>query len=401
MAKSQPNPGVTVEELLDLIPSDLIEELSESLQVDKWVKKLKAGTLFKLILFSILSSERLSLRMMEDSFSDPLFQALAPDLEQDQIGWTGIRDRLIHVKSSFFQKIYEAVFQQASQLYGQERLAGYHIRRYDSTMIATFSHLLEGMKVGNTKLGKTQIKLTTEFTDGFLIKMTLFKNQTYLSEERALKAVISSNKGLPTDIHVFDRGLQSRKTFAEFDTDQMLFVGRLNQNPRFQFIRPHWQDDGQQDSDELEFIQDSVIQVYDHPRKLIDKEFRLVQYRAKKEQTMFFFLTNVWDISASEVAAIYKSRWDIEVLFRFLKQEMNLTHFVCNQANAIQVMLYCTLISAMLLLIYKKQNGITSYKRAKIQFFKELLYSALLDILNSPQASLEFKNKLFLFIQRE
>ena len=145
---------VTVQQLLELIPTELLDELSESLLVDKWVKKLKASALFKLILFSILSSERLSLRLMEDNFSDPLFQALTPQMEGNQVGWTGIRERLIHVKSSFFQKIYEAVFQHALQLYGQERLAGYYIKRYDSTMVATFSHLLEGMKVGNTKLGK-------------------------------------------------------------------------------------------------------------------------------------------------------------------------------------------------------------------------------------------------------
>ena len=68
-----------------------------------------------------------------------------------------------------------------------------------------------------------------------------------------------------------------------------------------------------------------------------------------------------------------------------MKQEMNLTHFVCNDANAIQNMLYFTMIAAMLVLIYKKRNGIRSFKMAKIQFFKELTYSILLDILEEPQ----------------
>lgn len=57
---------------------------------------------------------------------------------------------------------------------------------------------------------------------------------------------------------------------------------------------------------------------------------------------------------------------------------MNLTHFVCNDMNAIQVMIYTTLITAMLILIYKKKNGIKSYKIAKIQFFKELEAAILL-----------------------
>ena len=401
MAKLKKPKEVSVDDLMDLIPEDLLTELTKSLAVDKWVKKLKAGSLFKLILFNLLSTERLSLRLMEANFSDPVFQALAPELDDDQIAWTGIRDRLIHVNSEFFQKIYEAVFQHAAHIYGDKGLAGYHIKRYDSTMIATFSHLLEGMKVGNTKLGKTQVKLTTEFTEGFLIKMAFFKDQAHLSEERALKEVIQDSAATPMDVHVFDKGLKSRRTFDEFDEDHLLFVTRLNKSPRFNFIRPHWQDDALQDNDELEFIQDSVVQLYTNGHQILDKHFRLVQYKVKKEDSMLYFLTNVWDLSALEIATIYRSRWDIEVLFRFLKQEMNLTHFVCNDTNAIQVMLYCTMIAAMLILIYKKENKITSYKKAKIQFFKELLYSILLDIMQNPQANTDFKKKLIHFLQRE
>lgn len=84
-----------------------------------------------------------------------------------------------------------------------------------------------------------------------------------------------------------------------------------------------------------------------------------------------------------------------------MKQEMNLTHFVCNDANAIQNMLYFTMIAAMLVLIYKKRNGIRSFKMAKIQFFKELTYSILLDILEEPQGVDWLKQNMKKFIQRE
>ena len=50
-----------------------------------------------------------------------------------------------------------------------------------------------------------------------------------------------------------------------------------------------------------------------------------------------FFLINILDLPAETVAEIYRRRWEIEVFFRFLKQEMNFTHFVCNDSNAIQV----------------------------------------------------------------
>ena len=125
--------AISVKELLELIPPELIDDLAHQYQADKWVKKLKASYFFKLILFSLLNSERLSLRIMEENYEDPLFQALAPALVADTVAWTGIRDRLINIKSVFFQKLYESVYNRARELYGGKRLEGYHIRTVSYT----------------------------------------------------------------------------------------------------------------------------------------------------------------------------------------------------------------------------------------------------------------------------
>lgn len=53
------------------------------------------------------------------------------------------------------------------------------------------------------------------------------------------------------------------------------------------------------------------------------------------------------------ISDYYKSRWDIEVFFRFLKQELTTAHLVSLNKNGTQVMIYMTLIAAMMLLIYK------------------------------------------------
>lgn len=96
-----------------------------------------------------------------------------------------------------------------------------------------------------------------------------------------------------------------------------------------------------------------------------------------------------------------KVRWDIEVLFRFIKQEMNSTHFVCNDTNAIQTMLYSTLITSMLLLVYKKLNKIRSYKIAKIRFLKELQATVMLRIIEATDGNYWMKHNLKCYIQNE
>ena len=64
-------------------------------------------------------------------------------------------------------------------------------------------------------------------------------------------------------------------------------------------------------------------------------------------------MTNEFELSAKEIADYYRKRWDIEVFFRFLKQELNLSHLVSMNKNGIEVMIYMTMIASMLLLIYK------------------------------------------------
>ena len=192
-------PKVSVSEILELIPESFIQKLATDLVVDKWAKKFTANAIFKLVLFSTLSSERLSLRVMEEKSSDPIFKSMVPALAEDKVTWGGIRDRLSKVDPIFFQRLYEYVYKMASDKYGSESLSKLHIKRYDSTMIATYAHLLSGMKVGNTSKNKTQVKFTTELKDDFLIKMTFHQDQPHLSEERALKEAVEKDSSKDTD----------------------------------------------------------------------------------------------------------------------------------------------------------------------------------------------------------
>ncbi len=352
LSKKSRSEKVSAKTLIGLIPNTLIKKLTQELSTDKWVKKLDSHSFFNLLLFSILSSDRLSLRIMEDNFKDPLFQLLSGELKEVNIAHTGIRDRLININVDFFKSIYEYLYQEIAKHYSNQTLSCYNIKRYDSTMIATFSHLLTGIKVGNTSLGKEQVKMTMEFKNDFLIRSNFYSDQKHLSEETALKEVItefSTDEIVKNDtrknIHVFDKGLKSRKTFENFDNDNIKFVTRLNQEPRYKIISPNLiakTSDEYYDTNELEFIHDLNVQLYKNGHNdLTTHSFRLIEFYIKdksKKTKKISFLTNIDDISHNEIADIYRHRWDIEVLFRFMKQEMNLSHFVCNNANAIQIM---------------------------------------------------------------
>ena len=73
---------------------------------------------------------------------------------------------------------------------------------------------------------------------------------------------------------------------------------------------------------------------------------------------------------------------------------MNLNHLISSEVNAIESVLYITLIAAMLILIYMAKNNFKSYKQTKIRFFNELQATLLIDFINT-QGGVDFIKERF------
>ncbi len=84
------------------------------------------------------------------------------------------------------------------------------------------------------------------------------------------------------------------------------------------------------------------------------------------------FITNLMDEDAYVIAEWYKQRWEIEVFFKFIKQHLHASHLVSRTENGMKVMIYMTMITAVLLLAYKKINRMKGYKIMKLKFETEL-----------------------------
>ena len=303
---------VLVSDLLNLIDQDYLSAIAQELQADKWVIKLKTKTVFNLLIYSLLESTRVSLRGMEANYSTAIFKAIEGLAVEDTTAHSSIRDRLTQINSSYFENVYERVYQMIGEHYDQPTLSKYNIKRYDSTMIHVFGHLMNGMRVGNSSKNKLQVKLTTELENDFGVRMKFFSDQPHLSEETSLKEVIQAAQHDKKDLIVFDRGLKSRQTFKDFSNKNTQFVTRLNPNVRYESQKRH-QPLPSIEHDEISIITDDIVYLYGDGNKLIEHEFRLIEVKTKNDDKTLFFLTNVLDLSAYLVAYIYRQRWQIEV----------------------------------------------------------------------------------------
>lgn len=355
---------MTVEQLLDLIPKKKLEFLSTHTKVDHQVKKLHGAIVFKLILFSMLNSNRLSLRVMEAYLKSAHFKNFA-GLDGLDAKYNSIRDRISTMDCTYFEKLFELIFKS----YNKHLKEHSSISKVDSTFISIPTKLLDwGMRNGGFKHLR-HIKLTISVKGTLPCSVQLYTSQTFVNENIALPDAILKNKFLQESVVVFDRGLQTRKKFAEFSKKNILFVGRAKVDIDYRITkRRAIKKDG---SDSLRIVEDVEVKLISEGAVMSDT-FRLVKAEIIKTKAPIYFITNYFDVPASEIAAIYKQRWEIEVFFKFLKQHLNLKHIISRNENAMKVMIYMTLILAILILVYKKENQIPGHKIAKLKFEIEL-----------------------------
>lgn len=101
---------------------------------------------------------------------------------------------------------------------------------------------------------------------------------------------------------------------------------------------------------------DQIIEItVDEQGKSSKLKLRKVTFYDRVLKRKFEFLTNLFEMRADLIAAIYKLRWQIELLFKQLKQNFPLKYFLGDNENAIKIQIYCALIVNLLLTVVQKQ----------------------------------------------
>ncbi|WP_299176077.1 IS4 family transposase [uncultured Chryseobacterium sp.] len=396
---------ISLKDVLEFIPQALLSHLSATTKVDYYSKVLHGKKMFYLLLFCIFDNEKLSQRTLEDTFNSSGFKALFGLGEEEKVRRSSISERLSKIDSTYFKEIYEQMYGKFSELYSRSEIEKYNLIRVDSTIVAdTCNKLKEGI---DQKSGKKLVKFSFSF-DGILPSaVEIFTGQKYSTEDNALAEFILKQvkkEEYHDNIYIIDRGLQSTRTMKEFEEKCIKFIVRSKENRKFEEIESFLKAENPIKWDDWEVIKDSKVKLYTgkpiqnkrgnlhYREEKVETFFRLMVIKNEKTNKEFWFLTNEFELSAQDISDYYKKRWDIEVFFRFMKQELNLSHLVSLNKNGIEVMVYMTMIASMLLLIYKKANNL-GYKTAKRRIAMELrdMITAILIIFAGGDPDKVFK----------
>ena len=155
------------------------------------------------------------------------------------------------------------------------------------------------------------------------------------------------------EIAVFDKAYNNYALFDKWCEQEIFFVTRLKDNAKERFIE---EKDLLKDTPD-EVLRDAKIALpyKDNGGNEREAELRLVSYYDPEMKKAFYFLTNLFDEPAERIALLYKKRWQVELLFKKMKQNFPLQYFYGENQNAIQIQLWCTLIALLLITFMKKQ----------------------------------------------
>jgi Transposase DDE domain/Domain of unknown function (DUF4372) len=147
-------------------------------------------------------------------------------------------------------------------------------------------------------------------------------------------------------IVVMDRGYIDYKRLYQWVKRECSFVVRAKDNMRYTVCCARAVDvsTGVRSDETIDLALDQA-------RKAYPKPLRRVSLHDASTQLDLVFLTNRFDLDALTIAAIYKQRWQIELFFKWLKQDSSIKHFFGNSLNAVKTQIWiaiCTYLIGIL-----------------------------------------------------
>ena len=158
---------------------------------------------------------------------------------------------------------------------------------------------------------------------------------------------------------VMDRGYQSHKHFDQWQRDRKLFMCRIKASTKKTIIEENPTALGS-----IVFF-DAIVILGTTEVNQTKETLRLVGYEV--DRVKYWIATNRYDLTAEQIAAAYKLRWDIENFFAWWKRHLKVYHLIARSEHGLMVQILAGLITYLLLAIYchRQFNERVSIKRVR------------------------------------
>jgi Transposase DDE domain/Domain of unknown function (DUF4372) len=181
----------------------------------------------------------------------------------------------------------------------------------------------------------------------------------------------------PDSIVTFDRGYVDYAWFYQLHLQKAFFVTRLKRGTDFRVLE-------RRDPSALSGVtSDQTIRISGSKADSIPIDLRRIGYLDPATGNRYFFLTNLFDLSAKTIAEIYRARWQVELFFKWIKQHLRIKTFLGTSPNAVMSQVYVAMTTYLLLsyLKFSSRSPLTLYalaKRIEVSLFDRVDLRSLL-----------------------
>lgn len=245
---------------------------------------------------------------------------------------------------------------------------------FDASLIELCISLFDWARYRRKK-GALKLHLLLDH-DGYLPQY-LYVSEGRLHEINVLRE-LSFESGT---IIVIDRGLVDYKLFGAWTENGVYFVTRLKRNASYRVVEK------QRVPQNRNILKDWIIELDGfYSREKCPHRLRMVEVWDRSKEESIVLLTNNLKLGASTISKIYRYRWQIELFFKEIKQNLRIKTFVGTSYNAVMIQIWTALI-AILILKYLKMKAKINWSLSNLVAmlrFNLLTYKDLWEWINQP-----------------
>ena len=349
--RNKNNNKPVLRQILDLVPRWLFESCTNTYKTDKGVSKYKTRDQFVALTFGQLNNCQslndisVGIGVSEIFIKDlGLTQSPARSTMSD-----GNKNRDWHVFESLYYRLlshYKSVLKQHHNTHIIKEIKGKMVKLIDSSIISLCLAMFDWAEFRTAKGG---IKLHTSWDDHLMIPDIVNITEAKVHDRYGLEQLIFP-KGtiLVEDRAYFDFTLMLNRIKAE-----NVFITRIKTNTLYKTV----QELELPDNIDQNILKDEIILLTS--KKAIESgisehKLRLVHVYKEDENKVIVIITNQLDWEYNTIAQLYKKRWDIELFFKALKQNLQVKTFWGTSENAVKSQIYVALINYLLLELIKR-----------------------------------------------
>jgi len=319
-------------QLLKFLPRHRFQDAVDRHQGDHRARNLSCWDQLLALLFCQLSGRK-SLRDLVEGFNSK--SAYHYHLGASVIRRSSLADANQKRPVAIFQETFFYLLEKVrAQLPSQE--AKEMIRLIDSTTIDLNLNQFEWAEFRSTKAG---IKLHTVYDPNAEVPVYFEMTNAKVNDRKALSK-LPMMSGMT---YVVDRAYNDYAWYQTLTQQGSIFVGRMKRNALYEVIEFR-------ERRTKAILSDEVVRLSsDKAKKDCQSPMRRITFRREEDQKILVFISNDLNRSAEEIAARDKQRWQIELFFKWIKQNLKIKTFLGRSENAVMIQVLCAMISYLLL----------------------------------------------------